>query len=232
MGDLLYQYERLEPITWAYLSGLLVIALFFKFNRVFSVRNIDLALLLLLSPGLLCVRYGMADGSKVVELFGYWWLFGVNGLLLFRALWDTRMVRRPMLEPNMNAAGMGFLAISLFMFLMANVITGGSDASDLFSAQRAQHFNERKASNVEASSLDTHGPGFTLLFWLPSITTSQILGDEASALAEGPLEENGAAAVPAEVANVPTAAESADTPQQTEAFTTGAGGYGQSGGGA
>lgn len=180
MSEFLFRYERLEPTTWAYLSALLIVALFFKFNRLFSIRNLDLLLLLMLAPGLLCVRLGIENESPSGELFGYWWLFGVNALLLVRTLWDSAMVRRPLLDPNMNASGLLFLAITLFMFLMANVLNGGADESDLYSAQRAQMLSHRTASDVESSSIETHGPGFPLLFSLPAIPTSRFLGDEAA----------------------------------------------------
>ncbi len=180
MSEILSGYERLEPTTWAYLSAILIIALFFKFNRLFSVRNLDLLLLLILAPGLVLVRLGIENGSATAELFGYWWLFGVNALLLLRALWDSAMVRRPLLDPNMNASGLSFLALALFLFLMANVITGSTDESDLLSAKRAQMLSHRQASSVERISLETHGPGFPLLFSLPAIPTSRVLGEEGT----------------------------------------------------
>ena len=34
MSDILLYYERVNPTTWVYLSSLLMIALFFKFNRL------------------------------------------------------------------------------------------------------------------------------------------------------------------------------------------------------
>lgn len=58
MGDALFQYHRIEPTTWVYLSSFLMIGLFFKFNRIWSVRNLDLALLILVAPGLLMVHHG------------------------------------------------------------------------------------------------------------------------------------------------------------------------------
>lgn len=51
-------YRKVDPTTWAYLSSLLMIGLFFKFNRFWSVRNLDLVLLILLAPGLLMVHLG------------------------------------------------------------------------------------------------------------------------------------------------------------------------------
>jgi len=58
MVEFPFAYERIEPTTWAYLSSLLMLALFFKFNRFWSVRNFDLCLLILLAPGLLMVEGG------------------------------------------------------------------------------------------------------------------------------------------------------------------------------
>lgn len=58
MSELLYFYEKVSPTTWAYLSSLLMIGLFFKFSRFWSMRNLDLVLLILLAPGLLFVHHG------------------------------------------------------------------------------------------------------------------------------------------------------------------------------
>src|SRR5882724_5406940 len=56
MSGILFHYQKINPTTWVYLSSLLMIGLFFQFNRFWSVRNLDLVLLILLSPGLLMVN--------------------------------------------------------------------------------------------------------------------------------------------------------------------------------
>jgi len=58
MSEILFHYYRVNPATWVYLSSLLMIGLYFKFGRFWSVRNLDLVLLLLLAPGLLMAQYG------------------------------------------------------------------------------------------------------------------------------------------------------------------------------
>lgn len=58
MSELLFQYYFVDPRTWVYLSSLLMIGLFFKFSRFWSVRNLDLVMLILLAPGLLMVHFG------------------------------------------------------------------------------------------------------------------------------------------------------------------------------
>ena len=38
MSEILFQYEKVNPTSWAYLSSLLILALFFKFNRLNSQK--------------------------------------------------------------------------------------------------------------------------------------------------------------------------------------------------
>ncbi len=131
MSEILVYYERVSPTTWVYLSSLLIIALFFKFNRLWSVRNLDLIGLILLAPGLLFVIYGQEKEMLGYEQAGYIWLFIIDGLFLVRMLLDPMMVRRPLLEPNLSVGGMTFLGLSLLVFLMANVVTDKSAVKQL-----------------------------------------------------------------------------------------------------
>src|SRR5262245_27994043 len=104
MDQILRGYQ-LNDSTWFYLSFLLILAVYFKFSRFWSIRNIDLGLLLSISPGILLVR----SFETSVAAFCYAWLFLVSAILLVRALSDVLITRRPRLEQNMNAAGMAFL---------------------------------------------------------------------------------------------------------------------------
>ena len=175
MQQILYRYT-MDPTTWAYLSSLITISVYFKFRRFWSVRNLDIIGLILLSPGLLLVMYSReplrstaapsaaapgrasaeAPGSdaaassamprpsddagkpdrnappagvrttfdRPTEGLGFAWLFIVSLFFLLRMLIDPAMVRRPLLEPNLNASGLTFACISMLVFLMSNVITG------------------------------------------------------------------------------------------------------------
>ena len=58
MSQLLLFYVRPEPGTWVYLSIFLLVGVFFVFHRVWCVRNLDILLLILLTPGLLLVYEG------------------------------------------------------------------------------------------------------------------------------------------------------------------------------
>lgn len=60
MEDFPFSYQRIASPTWAYLSSLLLLALFFKFNRFWSIRNFDLLLIILLAPGLMMIEGGRA----------------------------------------------------------------------------------------------------------------------------------------------------------------------------
>jgi hypothetical protein len=163
-----------------------MIALYFKFNRILSVRNLDLLALIALAPALLMVQYGRVHAIPNIQHAGYIWLFAVSGLFLLRLLLDPAMVRRPLLEPNLSVGGLTFLGISLFVFLMANVVVGTPDASDVAGSQRAADLVDRKVPNDELSSLRTHGPAFPLLYVLPQISTQSVLGDKG--LQDAPVE--------------------------------------------
>ncbi len=58
MKEILYEYQ-LNATTWAYLASLIMISVYFKFRRFWSVRNLDLIGLILLAPGLLLVAHGV-----------------------------------------------------------------------------------------------------------------------------------------------------------------------------
>ena len=203
MPDILFHYERVNPTSWAYLSSLLMLALYFKFNRIWSVRNIDLFLLILLAPGLLLVQWaaeneGIKPNAGEIEYLGFLWLLVTEVLLFMRLLLDSAMVRRPLLEPNLNAAGLLFMGGSLLFFLMANVVTGKPSAGDLSPARqadvvRAEEAEEDAIADEQPDSFATDGPGFWLLYRQPRILTQQLIGagdrEEQDASAEPDEEE-------------------------------------------
>lgn len=69
MSEFPWAFQQIEPTTWAYVSSLLMLALFFKFSRLWSIRNLDLLLLVLLAPGLLLYNSGVSlERRAVAEL--------------------------------------------------------------------------------------------------------------------------------------------------------------------
>src|SRR5262245_27603464 len=163
MSDVLFQYHKVNPTTWVYLSSLLTICLFFKFSRVLSVRNVDLICLILLAPGLVVVDYGLAQQNRNIEQIGYIWLFVTGGIFMIRLLLDPMMVRRPLLEPNLSVGGMTCLGLSLMVFLMANVVNSTPTSEDLAGAKGAEQVQARVPAPPDDTSLTTHGPGYPLL---------------------------------------------------------------------
>ncbi len=265
MSEFPLGYEKIAPVTWAYLSSLLMIGLYFKFNRTFSVRNVDLILIVLLAPGMLLVvqsdgrmrnqpvqvptvegpsseeaidadqnandllsatsqdvdnpigpdaeppfvatdaateseasenpdlsnaelsnaeltqREKLRDSRKLrqrLKLTGYIWLFVVGVLFLIRMLFDALMTRRPLLEPNLSAGGLTFLGCSLLVFLLANVIMSPPTRADLEGPQGGQRLAKGTPIPADDVHFSRHGPGFPLIFWLPSIPTVGMAGDE------------------------------------------------------
>jgi hypothetical protein len=167
MRGILYQYE-INPTTWVYLSSLMMIGIYFKFGRFWSVRNLDLLGLIALAPGLLVV----ARGGEV-EPLGYLWLFAAGGFFLVRLLLDPLMVRRPLLEPNLSPGGLAFTGIALLVFLFANVVRADLSKGDLESVRQLDELlGRRDASSAEAGE---YGPGYRLFLTLPRLSTETLV---------------------------------------------------------
>jgi hypothetical protein len=178
MSEFLFQYHKVHPTTWVYLSSLLTIGLFFKFSRVWSVRNLDLLGLIMLAPGLLMVEYGLAQSSAQIEQYGYVWLFVTGGLFMIRLLLDPIMVRRPLLEPNLSPGAMTFLGVAAVLFLLANVLNSKMEPDDLVGVKSAEHVQSLEQPEPgEAQDLSIHGPGYPLLHLLPTLSTQALMID-------------------------------------------------------
>ena len=273
MGDILLYYRRPDPTTWVYLSSFLTIGLFFVFHRFWSIRNLDLLLLILLAPGLLIVHEGyrrqiaeaeltqteaapqpkgqasasptltptrpddfsvshwvtrqwmrlgspamvllpedetalagavpgdtgvtneatvanrvnraesetseensadpntadpntVADAAAIdaatidteqtwnIQRFGFLYLFAIEALILLRLILDPLMVRRPLLNPNLTSGGLTFIGISMFVFMMANVVNSNS--------------------RIQTTQGPALGPGYALMNMLPAIPTRPV----------------------------------------------------------
>src|SRR3954467_8929343 len=109
----------LGPEVWLFLSALGCITLFFKFSRVWSVRNLDLLLLFVLVPGMMLIVEDQAHHPWSA----YVWLFVGSLLWLVRCLLDLGLSRRPLLEPNLNASGLLCLSVGLLGLLLAETVS-------------------------------------------------------------------------------------------------------------
>lgn len=135
--------------TWFYFSLILTLAVFFQFSRLLSLRNLDLLTLFLLVPGFLFLQeaHGLlaagdaraAEGTDARRLYergeteltlAYAWLVAGTAFWFVRALLDLALVRRPTLSPNLNAPGLAFLGLALFVCLGAVAVRHPNDPSE------------------------------------------------------------------------------------------------------
>jgi hypothetical protein len=157
--DVLLRGYEVNKETWFYLSTLLIIAVFFRFNRFWSLRNLDLVLLLLPAPGLLLVNI------LPEPFWAYVWLFAVSGLFLARLLADPILQRRPQLGQNLNAGGLIFLCASAFVFLATKSITETLPPSTEVTVEHSKALinRESRPDPPEVASEPAPGPAATLL---------------------------------------------------------------------
>lgn len=106
---------------WLMVSLLVLMTLFFKFSRVISLRNLDLFLLFALSPGMMILVEG--SGRESDSFIAYCSLLGGSLLWLLRCLSDVGLGRRPLLEPNLNAAGLAFFGTGILILLIAETVS-------------------------------------------------------------------------------------------------------------
>lgn len=67
MSQFLFHYVRLEPPTWVFLSTFLVIGLFLMFHRFWSLRNLDILLVLVFTPGMMMVYEGRQKAFRLAD---------------------------------------------------------------------------------------------------------------------------------------------------------------------
>ncbi len=90
--------------------------------------------------------------AESLEFYGFIALLIACTLLLTRMLVDPALVRRPLLIPNLSIGGLSFIGVSLFLFLMGNVITSTPQEQQ----QRGPAL----------------GPGYALLNMMPELPTT------------------------------------------------------------
>ncbi len=110
-----------------------------------------------IAPPMATMQYALATRpamsiAQSLEFYGFVALLGACSLLMIRMLIDSALVRRPLLVPNLTIGGLSFIGISLFLFLMANVITSSP--------------RDEQASGPHL------GPGYALLNMLPQLPTT------------------------------------------------------------
>ncbi|MDR1493359.1 MAG: hypothetical protein LBT05_11650 [Planctomycetaceae bacterium] len=170
MPSSLFQYEML-PTTWFYLSSLIIIAVFFKFNRFWSIRNLDVIGLMLTTPGLLFLAM---NNSRA----GYVWLFGCGFLFIIRLFLDLLMVRRPLLEPNLNPSGITLSVILLIAFMCANITINRGATVDSVRTLRLEQILTLKDWESQQKPLQTRIAGFRPFLAVTDFTNQVMAPDK------------------------------------------------------
>lgn len=153
--DQLFSNYDVNATTWFWLSLILIAAVFFRFDRLWSARNLDLLLLVGLSPGLLFTQAGSPTA-------GYAWLFTASGLLLLRVCLDGFFQRRPRLEQNLNRHGMLFLLVAMSTVLVTKIATEPPAESTVDAVRSGDHLIKGEDAEEARKGTDT-GPAPSLL---------------------------------------------------------------------
>jgi hypothetical protein len=177
IASIFLEFTLPNAATWFYFSLLLAFAVFFKFDRFLSIRNLDLVALYCLVPGILFLiqAHGMpitdpdSDSSDLVRtmsgrerllLVGYIWLVAGSFLWFVRCLFDLGLDKRPSLNANLNLAGLACLGSAMLVCLGAAAVRHMPDAPDQIGRDpiAVTKFKEG-ASVVVGSSVDWEGKG-------------------------------------------------------------------------
>ncbi|MDG2131606.1 MAG: hypothetical protein P8K08_26655 [Fuerstiella sp.] len=141
-----FLFVIVESPTWLLYVTLLLTAVFFRFSRLLTVRNLDMVLLLLLSTALVVsasskrddlanagavspaipVQTQTVEESQTTPLgalnrFSSFVVLALSVILIVRLTFDESLTRRPRLEQNLNQAGLTFLFFPAFTILMTGV---------------------------------------------------------------------------------------------------------------
>ena len=119
MPSVFLQFEFPGSTAWVYTAGALAVAVFFHFGRLLTLRNLDLLLLGLFSPGFLLIEDAGRNGSGGEKLAGYAWLLTASAVWFARCLLDGWVVRRPRVITNLSTAGMFWLGGAVLVGLTA-----------------------------------------------------------------------------------------------------------------
>ncbi|MHB1425127.1 MAG: hypothetical protein ACYC3I_18300, partial [Gemmataceae bacterium] len=146
-SSIFFEIELPNATTWFYFSALLAVALFFKFNRLLSIRNSDVLTLYLPMPGFLLM-------NGVSPFWGYLWLLAASGYFLLRCLFDLTLVRRPALSPNLNFGGLVWLAGALFVSLIAVAVRHPNDSASSREAWEQGRAKPAKPRDTGAGAIE------------------------------------------------------------------------------
>ena len=151
MDGILHGYQ-ITDATWFYHSLLLILAVFFRFSRVWSIRNFDLVLLLIISPLVLLAKDADMSDPLLVS-----YTCVLSGCLIVRLLFDGLFQRRPKLEQNLNVGGLTFLCVASLAFLMTNVINQSIPQSSAETVRQGTNMVELRDATADTDPEEVEG---------------------------------------------------------------------------
>lgn len=163
--------------TWLVYVSVLVLAVFFRFSRLFTVRNLDILLVLMLSTALVITsewkgvsehQYSAAsadNGGSPGFHPVYRWSSGISlaltVLLIIRLVFDEALTRRPRLEQNLNQAGLTFLCIPAFALLTVSVFVIPPKESTVAAVEQGRALLQRRDVKLAVETPGEHPPAPT-----------------------------------------------------------------------
>ncbi|MCH8829424.1 MAG: hypothetical protein IID45_07595 [Planctomycetes bacterium] len=133
--------------VWFFLSLPLILAVYFRFGRVWSLRNLDLGLLLLLAFAVILTEAGALDRTGVLFL-------GI-GVLLLRLLSDVFLHKRPRIDSNLTPPGLILLALTGFGLIVAETSQRPPDAVAGDAVTHGERIINRQAEPTDEKSKTT-----------------------------------------------------------------------------
>jgi len=152
--------------AWLLFSVPLIVTVFFRFGRVWSIRNFDLLLLLGVAIGVALVRSDRVDDVVAISV-----LLSSTGILLARLLCDDLLQKRPRIESNLNPHALAFLGMAAAAALTASIIVTPLPRASEQTLKRGQEMlsGEAPLPRKKEEVLTSSGPAST-------IATAPVLG--------------------------------------------------------
>ena len=167
--------------TWLLYVSLLILAVFFRFSRLLSVRNLDLLLVLLVSTALVVTasaQHGAAESGEPLakaENPVFAWslvvLLALSVLLIVRLIFDESLTRRPRLEQNLNQAGLTFLCAPAFGILMISVFVVEPPGGNVAAVKSGRALLQRQVIQESETDVDQERPAPTETLLAAAATT-------------------------------------------------------------
>ncbi|MGL5094068.1 MAG: hypothetical protein ACRDD1_00665, partial [Planctomycetia bacterium] len=104
---------------------------------------------------------GFGKPREILQV-GYFWLFAVSAYFIVRCVADLFLVRRPRIEPNLNAGGLVLLGVALFGFLVYEVMVKEPDPAGRESARAAARLMNGPALERTPPAAGDRTPGAAL----------------------------------------------------------------------